>query len=118
MKGSAGNHVFILSIFDDSKFANTRRKREMTLKDAVLLELNGSLGTEKCGFMPKTKKAERLAARYKGVMAIFGPPQEPIWSCGTDMVWPCIDDKLLKEIGYKKGSCAIFVCRHMIVSAD
>lgn len=89
----------------------------------VYLELNGSAGiVGKCGYSRREHAyVAKKVSPFGGRMVLFGKPAEPnrkTWKCGTDLVWPCIDEKVLTELGRRPGNSNIFVCRHMINAGD
>lgn len=41
-------------------------------------------------------------------------PKEKHWICGTDLIWPVLDEKALEIMGLDEA----FVCRHQIEAGD
>jgi hypothetical protein len=57
-----------------------------------------------------------VAKRSHGRWIVIGPPEKPgaNWKCGTDVVWPVIDQDILAEVERPIA----FVCRHQLLIGD
>lgn len=66
------------------------------------------------------EKYQAIADRSHGRIIAVGAPVKPEnnWNCGTDMVWPVVDDAILRETGRLHLKGKVFVCRHQIIVGD
>lgn len=66
------------------------------------------------------RKLASMAKKSHGRIIEVGAPITPAknWNCGTDMVWPVLDEKILRETGRIHLKGKIFVCRHQIIVGD
>jgi hypothetical protein len=61
-------------------------------------------------------------SQWRGYPILVGSPLRPTrrdgWTCGTDFVWPVLDEHILQVWGIPEYKGRFFVCRHQIEAGD
>lgn len=59
---------------------------------------------------------------WEGVLVTIGPPKiaDDAWVCGTDLMWPILDAKVVSHAGQvvKPSVENRWACRHQIIAGD
>lgn len=84
----------------------------------IRVALNTDLSVIMHGGRPRATLVRNadVAKRSHGRIITVGAPREPgaNWKCGTDVIWPVLDEEILRETGREVA----YVCRHQIFAGD